>query len=119
MKKTIAVLLVVLLSGCAQKSLYEWGSYSQDLLVYAKNPQASKDFAEKLRKNLQRAERVGRVPPGMYAEMGYVMVEVGDDREAVTWFEKERAKWPESATLMSGLIRRLSAPLPSSTPVTQ
>lgn len=111
MKRIPALLALCLLGGCASGTLYEWGSYSQDLLVYAKNPQGAKEFSERLRRNITAAERKGKVPPGMYAELGYVMVELGDDREAIQWFQKEQDKWPESASLMSGIIKRLSRPV--------
>lgn len=96
------------LAGCAQRPIYEWGSYSQSLLDYAKNPQETRQFADRLRKDIDKAERTRRVPPGMYAELGFVLVEMGEDREAITWFAKERERWPESAVLMTRLIDRLS-----------
>ena len=53
MKRIHVLLVVAMLGGCASGGLYEWGSYSQDLLVYAKNPQGAKEFAERLAANLR------------------------------------------------------------------
>lgn len=105
----IVAISVFIVSGCAQQPLYHWGNYSQSLIAYAKNPGETQQFSDKLRKSIDAAEKKGRVPPGLYAELGYALVELGQDKEAIVWFSKERDRWPESTKLMSRLIERLSA----------
>jgi hypothetical protein len=53
---------------------------------------------------VMRAEEEGRVPPGIYAEYGFLLLEQGDRRTAVQYFQKEAAKWPESRMLMEKMI---------------
>ena len=45
------------------------------------------------------------MPPGLYAELGYALLEEGQTKEAVGYFEKEKTKWPESGFLMDKMIR--------------
>lgn len=105
--------LALLTSACAEKSMYYWGAYSSNLNNYYKNPGEREKFIEKLHKDLEKAEQKNKVPPGIYAEYGYMMLETGATDQAVIYFGKERDKWPESNILMTKLIDRLAkAPAP-------
>lgn len=107
-------LAVVVLGACAGKpTLYEWNGYQAQLLNHYQNPQEVSEFADALAGDIEAAEAVGRVPPGLYAEYGYVLLQLGDSGTAVGWFAKERDAWPESAFLMDKIIVRLSAPAES------
>jgi hypothetical protein len=44
------------------------------------------------------------VPPGIYAEYGFVMYEEGNNQQAVFYYQKEADKWPESRAFMTKLI---------------
>ena len=102
------------LGGCVaqQAPLYEWGTYSHDLLHYAKNPSEERKFSDALLVDVQKAEAVHKVPPGLYAEYGYTLLDLGDARGATDYFGRERDHWPESAPLMSRLIVRINAAPP-------
>lgn len=104
----LALSMAMLLTACGQKTMYEWGGYNRSLLSYYKNPGAIDEFAEDLSETLQEAEAVNGVPPGLYAEYGYIMLELGDADTAIEYFNKERNRWPESAYLMDKVISRLS-----------
>lgn len=94
----------LMLSACASNnSLYEWGSYQPALISYKKTADKAA-FEEELRKSIAYGEESGRVPPGMYAELGYLLYEEGNAAEAEEFFAKERSAFPESATLMDKLI---------------
>ena len=112
----LAGLIVLSLSGCAtNQSLYEWGGYQHDLLKYSKNPGETKKFSEALMVDIQKAEAGHKVPPGLYAEYGYTLLDAGDVNGAVTYFGKERDRWPESAMLMNKVIGKLTkAPIAQS-----
>ena len=98
------------LGACAaNQPMYEWGSYQHDLLSYSKNPTEGKKFSAALAVNLQKAEADHRVPPGMYAEYGYTLLDAGDVTGAISYFTKERDRWPESALLMNKVIGRLAS----------
>ena len=110
MKRGILVgALALALGACASnQSMYEWGSYQHDLLSYSKNPTEGKKFSAALAVNLEKAEAAHKVPPGMYAEYGYTLLDAGDAKGAVVYFGKERDRWPESVTLMNKVIDRLN-----------
>ncbi|MBY4899162.1 DUF4810 domain-containing protein [Cupriavidus sp. AU9028] len=94
------------LAACAPQSKYAWGSYEPALYAYYKTPGAAAAFAEQLNQSIATAEESGaRVPPGMYAEYGYMLLEQGKGKEAVAFFEKERSAWPESARFMNRMLQ--------------
>lgn len=93
--------------------MYSWGGYSAELLDYYKNPGEGAKFAERLEKDIENAEKKDRVPPGLYAEYGYMMLELGEVNTAVIFFTKEKDKWPESAHLMDTVIGQLAKVVPA------
>jgi hypothetical protein len=74
------------------------------LYKYYKDPSNKEEFIQSLKEILDDAESVGKVPPGIYAEYGYVMYEQGNNQQAVMYFQKEADKWPESRFFMTKLI---------------
>ncbi len=96
------------LSACGQpETLYDWNGYNRELLAYYKTPAEMDKFAGKLFEDIEEAEITGTVPPGLYAEYGYVMMQLGETGTAITYFTKERNMWPESIFLMDSVIKRL------------
>jgi len=109
-------------SGCVQQSMYHWRGYDDGLYRHYRNPQSREQWVETLRTVVLEAEESGRrVPPGLYAEYGYALYEEQAWPEAIVYFEKEKAKWPESAVLMDKMIRNAqrqagTAPAPARAP---
>ncbi len=100
-----AALALLLLAGCAQ-TMYQWGGYDERLYRHYKNPQLRDEYVAAMRDVIAAAEQQGaRVPPGCYAEYGWALFEQGNATEAVAYFEKEKAAWPESTLLMDKVIR--------------
>ena len=94
----------LLLAGCASNNmLYEWGSYQPALINYTKNGDKAK-FEEELRESIAIAEAKNKVPPGIYAELGYLLYSQDKIADATIYFVKERDHFPESATLMNKMI---------------
>ncbi len=86
--------------------MYHWGAYDSALYGHYRKPAEREAWVEALKTAILEAEREGRrVPPGLYAEYGYALLEEGKSKEAVTYFEKEKEKWPESTLLMQKMIR--------------
>lgn len=94
------------LSGCTP-SIYYWGDIEQGLyerMVNENHPQADVMLLE----SITEAERQHlKVPPGAYADYGYVQFKRGDRDAAVAYFEKEKQTFPESSALMDTLIERV------------
>lgn len=104
---TALAALLALAAGCASsRPHYGWGRYPEVLFAHYQAPQDREAFVAGLWATLQACEQEGlRVPPGLYAEYGYALLEEGRNEEAVGWFEREAAAWPESRILMQKLVR--------------
>jgi hypothetical protein len=111
--------LALAAAGCAPRAHYGWGSYHQVLYAHYRAPQEREAFVAGLWATIQAAEQEGlRVPPGLYAEYGYALFEEGRTQEAVAWFEKEKAAWPEARLFMDKMIRNAGQRGPAPAPTT-
>ena len=99
------IFLLALAQGCASTRKYAWNDYDSVLYVHYKKPMEKEAHLERLKEIVTTAEAEDRVPPGLYAECGYCYFEMGNMYEAILYFEKEKAKWPESNVLMEKMIR--------------
>ena len=115
MKKQLAVVCLAstLMAGCAlqppQPTGFYWGNYSRTLYEYEKNPGTTSREAHQntLKEIISSADAGnGKVPPGVYAELGNLYLDQGDKAQAVKYFELEAAHYPESAVLMKNLINK-------------
>lgn len=94
------------LAACAPTGLYDWGKYEDSLYLRY----SEKNFGEAetyLTKSLPTADNPRRVPPGLYADYGYMLYRRGDYAGAVAAFESEKRAFPESSALMTKLIDRV------------
>lgn len=91
------------LSGCA-KTHYAWNNYDTNLYNHYKDPSQKEEFALKLKEALQDAEASKRVPPGIYAEYGFLLYEQGNSLQAIHYYQKEYDLWPESRFFMTKMI---------------
>jgi|LGOV01.1.fsa_nt_gb hypothetical protein len=107
MKKYINCCLIVSIcligTGCTQ-SRYAWNNYDQKLYNHYKNPADQDSFIKDLKSVIAKGENRGGVPPGIFAEYGYVLYESGSFENAIKYFKKEKAAWPESSLLMGKMI---------------
>jgi hypothetical protein len=94
---------LVLLTGCTH-TRYEWNNYDTTLYDYYKEPAQVEQYAEALQQTVIEAESEQKVPPGIYAEYGYVLFVQGYNTEAIEYFQKESDKWPESRVLMTKMV---------------
>lgn len=106
----VTALASALLSGCAsQGGRYHWGDYEQSLYSYYKAPTDLNGFALSLEDSIKQGETLGkRIAPGLYAELGYLLMLQGKKEQAIVLFEKERSLWPQSTQLMTTMIRLAS-----------
>lgn len=108
--RPIHVLLIagILLEGCARgpTSLYDWGGYEDS--VYTRYTNQDFGLAEKdVYRTLPQPGHTARVPPGVYADYGFLLYRRGDYAGAISSFEMEKATYPESSLLMTKLINRV------------
>jgi len=105
-KTVILVICIATLAGCAS-TRYEWNNYDSSLYDYYKTPSEQVRFAEALQETIQEGESQGggrRVPPGIYAEYGFLMYEMGNSPLAIQYYQKEAENWPESRVFMNKMI---------------
>lgn len=107
--RAIACVLTALIggAGCAQqRGLYDWGGYEDSLYLRY----TASDFAQaetEVAGTLPTTAQPSRVPPGVYADYGFLLYRRGDYARAIQFFEKEKATYPESSLLMTKLIDRV------------
>jgi hypothetical protein len=104
----VACLSALLGAGCAtNRGLYDWGDYedatSAQLLEH--DPGAAQAIYERTLTEIQ--QRNGRVPPGLFADYGFLLYTRGDYSGALQNFEREKQLFPEAAPLMDKLCARV------------
>lgn len=99
----IIAVTILMIAGCAHTQ-YSWQNYDQKLYNHYKNPATYDQFVEDLKNIMEQGEASGKIPPGIYAEYGYVLYEKGNFPEAIKYFKKEQDKWPESNIIMTKMI---------------
>lgn len=95
--------ILVLLTGCTSTK-YAWNNYDDKLYAYYKNPNDLEKFSAHLKETIAIGERQNTLPPGIYAEYGYLLYEMQNYSEAIVYFDKERTRFPESQLLMAKMI---------------
>jgi hypothetical protein len=110
-------LLVLMVAGCAtQHQRYDWGSYDPSLYGYYKNPTKVGELSASLAAVIDAAStNHATVPPGIYAEYGYLQLQQGKNLAAVDLFKQEESHWPESKVFMDRMIKVASTPIAGAT----
>ncbi|MDR0574248.1 MAG: DUF4810 domain-containing protein [Tannerella sp.] len=102
---------ILFLASCMpQTTLYNWGKYQEASYSYVKN-NTDKDL-EALLKEYQYMvdnQKGGKktVPPGIYADYGYMLIQQGKVKEGLELMKLEMALYPESSVFIEGIIKRL------------
>ncbi len=114
MKKTLATILkVTALAGIAftamscgsTKRLYYWSSYQESYYRSIR-----KDDAKLLQTIYKRmvekpAGLRGVVPPGIYAEYGWLLIQTGDIEKGTEMLKKEIELYPESEVFIRSVLK--------------
>jgi hypothetical protein len=107
LKISFFIILALYLSGCAGgQRMYYWGDYSNTLYKLKKHPSEESllSHQQALEKIISESEKNNlRVPPGVYAELGYMYFRQNKKDLAIQNFHREKALYPESALLMDRL----------------
>ncbi len=110
--KPFVLFLFIILTGCAKQiseSGYYWGDYSETYYAYLENP--SKETAEQhfnsLTDIVTYSEEQGlKSPPGIYAEIAYILQKKGENVKAQDFFKKELQFYPESKSFIEKLLTK-------------
>ena len=106
------ILLSIFFSGCAPQGMYYYGNYSRTLYNCEKNQTEEaliKHKAELVKIISESEVKKIPVPPGIYAELGYINLKEHKSQEAINFFQAEAQLYPESEHLMNRLIQQTKA----------
>src|ERR1035437_1881586 len=110
MKITIVAIFLgmLLITGChpANNDTFYWGDYSSTLYALKKNPSDSTLSVHKkqvLTVINESADKKKQVPPGIYAEYGYLLLKNGDVKNGIDYLDKELILYPESSVFINRL----------------
>lgn len=104
-------ILTVFVSGCAttQKPMYDYGTYSESFYAMKKDAGAetSGEWRIALENIITKSNAQAlRVPPGVYANLGYIHLKANNTKKAIGYFEEEKKTYPESEIFMTNLIKK-------------
>ena len=112
MKKILLTLFVIMtITSCTTTTtLYSWYNYEDITYEYSKKrtDELQVKVMEQYRKltENQRGTR-GTVPPGLYAEYGYLLYKTGELEEGLKFLKEEIKLYPESDIYISRIIKQL------------
>lgn len=95
------------LIGCGGPSLFYWGDFEQGLYERYVTEQPAQADAYLLETIADAEQQHQKVPPGAFADYGFLLFKRGDRNGAIAYFEKEKKAFPESSALMTKLIDRI------------
>ncbi len=111
--KKIGIILICtcLCMACATtKSKYSWYEYEDLTYKYSKKTteELQVKVLEQYKKmtDQQKGTR-GVVPPGLYAEYGYLLYKTGKKDEGISFLKDEIKLYPESEKYISRIIKQL------------
>ena len=113
MKKSyvIVIISIFFFAGCATKPMYKWGDYSSSLYKLKKEPNNEnlQKHKQVLINIMEDSKQDGlRVPPGVYCEYGYLLLNEGNKDEALKYFDMEEQTYPESTIFIQRLKTQLN-----------
>lgn len=103
-------ILVTLLGACATAppTLYSWGNYEASSYNYLKNadPESLQALVNTYENiiDTQKGSR-GTVPPGIYADFGFLMIQNGDSDRGMEYLNKEIELYPESKIFIERILK--------------
>ena len=106
------LLLAILTTACSNgQSLYRWGEYEPSLYEMYREDGGSADPSAQLEILTEDVERTeaegGSVPPGVHAHLAFLYYADGNRSAARKHFMAEKELYPESATFIDALLRRM------------
>lgn len=92
--------------SCQSDERFYWGDYEKIILEFNQNSSNMPAIQKSMRNLVGKAQRRKKVPPGIYAEYGYILMEVNQFKRAAYYFQQEKKLWPDSKKLMDISIKR-------------
>lgn len=112
MKKILLALFAVMtITSCTTTTtLYSWYDYEDITYQYSKRKtdELQVKVLEQYQKLTEKQKGTrGVVPPGLYAEYGYLLYMTGKQEEGLNFLKEEIKLYPESEKYISRIIKQL------------
>ncbi|MBQ9206171.1 MAG: DUF4810 domain-containing protein [Treponema sp.] len=110
MKLHLLTLGAVLALASCTSTQYGWYDYQEDYYRYVKfaDEKSAKELTKTYEKIIKRQGGARKiVPPGIYADYGWLLAENGKTSQAKEMFLKEIEYYPESSVFISNILKRL------------
>ena len=106
----IASILFLISSCTTTQNLYSWHDYED--ITYQYNKKHTEELKvkvlEEYQNMIQKQNGIrATVPPGMYAEYGYMLYKTGKKEEGIRFLKEEIKLYPESEVYISRIIKQL------------
>lgn len=110
----VFAVLALTCTGCAPKkaTMYYFGRSDSALYASKKEPTEENYFKLKqsLEEVIEHSEKEGiKVPPGVFAHLGYLNLLVNKSDQAARYFINEKQLYPEATVFMDRMINRIEA----------
>ncbi|PCI52253.1 MAG: DUF4810 domain-containing protein [Gammaproteobacteria bacterium] len=115
MKLVLTLLLfTAILSGCntTPPPMYMYENYSESFynLKKVSGDESDAQWQSSLESIIKKSNaKAVRVPPGIYANLGYIQLKANHYSKAIEFFEQEKSTYPESSRFMENLIQKAKA----------
>ncbi|MGZ0016899.1 DUF4810 domain-containing protein [Yeosuana sp. AK3] len=112
MKKTFILFIALLLtvSCTTQKPLYTWGDYNNTTYKFLKksDEKATQNLIESYEKIINNQKGLREVPPpGIYADYGFLLLQIEQTQKGKEMLDKEIALYPESQIFIERILKML------------
>lgn len=112
MKRTMFIVLAAFtLASCTtQTPLYTWAKYETTSYNYLKNSdeKSTQELIETYKKIIEKQNGSrGVVPPGIYADYGFLLVQANRTKEGKALLLKEIALYPESKVFIDKILKTI------------
>jgi hypothetical protein len=108
----VTLLGLVIMSGCAAKSIYQWDDYSGTLYDYTKEPSVgtlAKHQATLIKIVGKASSNESRVPPGIYFELAMIEAELGNTERSLELLDMEQTAFPEAKKYVNLAKRQMES----------
>jgi len=112
MKKIIYISIsVFLLCSCTtQKKLYSWNKYQSTSYNYLKNndDKSTEELMKTYKLIIEKQTGTrGVVPPGIYADYGFLLLKANKTSEGKEMLQKEIELYPESKIFIDKILKKI------------
>lgn len=113
MKKIIYLLTCVgatsFFTGCSSpKLLYSWSNYDRTSFTYLKkgDDKSRENVLKSYQQIIKKQEGTRKtVPPGIYADWGFILLQTGKIEEGKEMMNKEISLYPESKVFIENILK--------------